>query len=192
VKAPRRLQPGQDVDRFGGVHGTFLSPQGIPFPRRALPPQNLDGVPPQACNYHQYVVTKAFRVEAGPAAAWFAQPGHGIQYVLDPTLIPGAPRTLDVNWLLHHGYLVPTSPFASAQSGALTGPDPSPLPSAAPSPRPARNAAPTRGVTSGHDHEAWGEEFRPACWRCCDGISRRTAERAGPAGRSPCARYPLR
>ena len=110
------LQPGQDIDRFGGEHGTFLSPQGVPFARRALPPQSLDGTPPQACDYHDYAVIKRFRVEAGPAAAWFAQPGHGVQYELDPTLIPGAPRTLDITWLMNHGYLAPVSPFAPARS----------------------------------------------------------------------------
>ena len=110
------LQPGQDIDRFGGEHGTFLSPQGVPFARRALPPQSLDGTPPQACDYHDYAVIKRFRVEAGPAAAWFAQPGHGVQYELDPTLIPGAPRTLDIAWLMNHGYLAPVSPLAPARS----------------------------------------------------------------------------
>jgi nicrotizing toxin Mtb-like protein len=108
------VQPGQDIDRFGGEHGTFLSPQGVPFARRALPPQSLDGTPPQACDYHDYAVIRRFRVEAGPAAAWFAQPGHGTQYKLDPTLIPGAPRTLDITWLINHGYLAPVSPFPAA------------------------------------------------------------------------------
>jgi hypothetical protein len=62
-------------------------------------------------------------VEAGPAAAWFAQPGHGIQDELDPTLIPGAARTLDVSWLLHHGYLAPASLF-HAQRGGVAVQDP--------------------------------------------------------------------
>jgi Tuberculosis necrotizing toxin len=111
-ETPTPLSPQQDIDRFGSEHGAFLSPEGTPFGHRALPPQNLDGTPAWACNYHDYEVIRRFAVQAGPAAAWFGQPGGGLQYQLDPALIPGAPRTLDVGWLLRHRYLAPVSPFA--------------------------------------------------------------------------------
>ena len=101
-----RLLPGADIDRFGSVHGAFLSPEGMPYALRSLPPQNLDGILPRTCNYHDYRVIRKFLVQAGPAAPWFGQPGYGLQYQLDPALIAGAAKNLSVGWLISHGYLM--------------------------------------------------------------------------------------
>jgi hypothetical protein len=96
------MTPGLRMDRFGKETGTFLSPYGQPFAIRALAPWSLDGT---TCGYHAYLVRKDFLVDAGPVARWFRQPGYGFQYVLNPQLIPGAPASLDVSWLVSHGYL---------------------------------------------------------------------------------------
>jgi hypothetical protein len=100
-----RLRTGSEIDRYGSVYGAFLSPAGAAYASRSLPPQNLDGSPAGGCNYHLYLVTKSFWVDAGPIAPWFDQPGYGFQYQLNPALIPGKPDTLNVLWLLDHGYL---------------------------------------------------------------------------------------
>jgi hypothetical protein len=97
--------PGQDMDRFGSEYGSFLAPELLPYALRAIPPQNLDGNPAAGCNYHDYRVLKPFTVDAGPIAAWFAQPGGGLQYQLDGSLVPGAPSRLNVLWLVDNGYL---------------------------------------------------------------------------------------
>jgi hypothetical protein len=99
------LQPGSDIDRYGSEFGMFLSPAGLPYAMRSIPPRNLDSTPPASCNYHDYQVLKAFTFDTGPIAPWFAQPGLGTQYQLDPTLIPGAPASTNVMWLLANGYL---------------------------------------------------------------------------------------
>jgi hypothetical protein len=99
------LVPGQSIDRYGSEYGSFLAPRGLPYAARAIPPQSLVGVPAAACNYHQYRVIRTFSVDSGPIAAWFAQPGGGLQYQLDATLVSGAPPTLNVMWLLGNGYL---------------------------------------------------------------------------------------
>lgn len=91
-----RLNHGALIDRYGSEYGSFLSPSGMSYAARSIPPQSLDGTPPATCNYHDYKVIRAFRVEAGPIARWFAQPGGGLQYQLDASLIPGAPLPLNV------------------------------------------------------------------------------------------------
>ena len=101
----KTLRPGRDLDRYGSEYGAFLSPTGVPYTARAIPPSNLDGTPAAGCNYHGYEVTKAFAVEAGPIAAWFAQPGGGLQFQLDAGLVPGAPSAINVLWLVDNGYL---------------------------------------------------------------------------------------
>ncbi|MDF9816824.1 TNT domain-containing protein [Streptomyces sp. SPB162] len=105
VEWRQTLRPGQDIDRFGSEYGSFLAPEGLPYANRSIPPQSLDGTPAAGCNYHDYRVLKAFTVDAGPIAPWFAQPGHGLQYQLDATLVPGSPATLNVMWLVANGYL---------------------------------------------------------------------------------------
>jgi hypothetical protein len=105
VETQLTLWPGQDIDRFGSEYGSFLAPEWLPYAARAIPPQSLDGSPAAGCNYHDYRVLKPFAVDAGPIAAWFAQPGGGLQYQLDASLVPGSPSRLNVMWLVSNGYL---------------------------------------------------------------------------------------
>jgi hypothetical protein len=100
-----RLYKGQDIDRYGSAYGSFLAPAGLPYSARSIPPSNLDGTPPALCNYTDYQVTKSFRVDAGPIAPWFGQPGGGSQFQLDGALVMGAPAQLNVMWMVAHGYL---------------------------------------------------------------------------------------
>ncbi|KAF9413297.1 hypothetical protein BGZ76_005048 [Entomortierella beljakovae] len=75
------LLVGTMLDRFGSEYGSYMSPAEAPYPQRALPPSNLatsDNKYPN--NYHVYRVKKEFVVLAGPIAAWFEQPGAGVQY----------------------------------------------------------------------------------------------------------------
>jgi len=105
IEGHKQLGTGQWIDRYGSEYGAFLSPTGLPYFTRAIPPSNLDGAPAATCNYHDYQVLKPFSVDAGPIAAWFAQPGGGLQYQLDATLVPGAPANLNVLWLVSNNYL---------------------------------------------------------------------------------------
>ncbi|NUU22661.1 MAG: TNT domain-containing protein [Streptomycetaceae bacterium] len=105
IEWTQQLLPGQDIDRFGSEYGAFLAPEGLPYAARSIPPQSLNGNPPAGCNYRDYRVLKPFSVHAGPIAAWFAQPGGGLQYQLDATLVPGSPARLNVLWLVENGYL---------------------------------------------------------------------------------------
>ncbi len=101
----KTIPAGRTIDRFGSEYGAFLSPAGTPYDERAIPPSNLDGTPAAGCNYHRYLVLKPFEVDAGPIAGWFAQPGDGWQYQLLGSLVPGAPASLNVLWLVDNGYL---------------------------------------------------------------------------------------
>jgi hypothetical protein len=105
VEWRERLRAGQRIDRYGSEFGSFLAPAGSLYAERSIPPQSLDSTPPERCNYHDYRVLKDFVVDAGPVAPWFAQPGYGLQYQLDATLIPGAPASVNVMWLVNNGYL---------------------------------------------------------------------------------------
>jgi hypothetical protein len=105
VEWVQTLHPGQQIDRYGSVYGSFLAPEGTAYAQRSIPPSSLDSNPAASCNYHDYQVRKPFRVDAGPIAAWFAQPGGGEQFQLDPALLHGAPAQLNVLWLLDNGYL---------------------------------------------------------------------------------------
>jgi Tuberculosis necrotizing toxin len=104
------LPVGKLLDRFGGTSGQFLSPAGIPFGMRALPPSKLntpaDG---PTANYHVYCVTQAFDVDAGPIYPWFAQPGNGRQFFLNPDYL-GGKNTDTVQWLLDNGRLSEVAP----------------------------------------------------------------------------------
>ncbi len=110
------LQPGMKVDRFGGYGGAYLSPLGVPFTERALPPRNLNTNaqdPLHLCNYHAFRVLKSFRVDSGPAAPAFEQEGGATQYHLLSRYVPGAPQSpeeLPVSWLLQNGYLEEIEP----------------------------------------------------------------------------------
>ncbi len=103
------LKPGERLDRFGSPFGGFLAPAGTPYWGRSLPPSSLDDATGFTCNYHTYKVVKAFKVEAGPAAPAFGQPGLGLQYQLVASLLPGAPTQPNVQWLIDHGYLAATN-----------------------------------------------------------------------------------
>jgi hypothetical protein len=113
VEYTQTLRAGTEIDRFGYPGGSFLSPTGTRFGMRALPPQNLNTpVDTPEANYHEYCVLKAFPVDAGPIAPWFAQPGLGTQYMLDASLIPASGGAISVTWLLSNGYLVEEDPTA--------------------------------------------------------------------------------
>ncbi|GGM20055.1 TNT domain-containing protein [Micromonospora yangpuensis] len=125
IKARQTLLPGYRLDRFGSPGGAFLSPLGTPYSSRALPPLNLN-TPAAAplANYHTYCVVKPFPVDSGPIAPWFAQPGMGTQFQLNPAYLPQAGATLNVTWLLTNGYLVeenltPCVPAAAPKQQAV-------------------------------------------------------------------------
>ncbi|MEU7574729.1 TNT domain-containing protein [Micromonospora sp. NPDC049240] len=107
LKQAQSLLAGYRLDRFGFTGGAFLSPLGTPFSSRALTPQSLN-TPANAplANYHVYCVVKPFTVDSGPIASWFAQPGMGTQFQLNPAYLPQAGATLTVQWLLDNGFLV--------------------------------------------------------------------------------------
>ncbi len=106
IEAPVPLRIGQQVDRYGSEFGAFLAPFGILYSQRAIPPQSLDNTSvPATCNYRAYRVLKEFRVDGGPIAPAFGQPGKGVQYMLQGSLVPGAPAQLNVLWLVDNGYL---------------------------------------------------------------------------------------
>jgi hypothetical protein len=102
-----RLYKGQDIDRYGSVYGGFLAPAALPYSARSIPPSNLDGTPAALCNYTDYQVTRSFRVDAGPIAPWFGQPGGGTQFQLNGALVKDAPAQLNVMWMIANGYLTP-------------------------------------------------------------------------------------
>ena len=106
VEFPSALAPGQEIDRFGSEFGAFLAPRDERYARRALPPMSLDNFDPAfTCNYHLYKVLRPFEAETGPIAPGFGQPGHGLQYQLVASLLPGSPSPLSVQWLVNNGYL---------------------------------------------------------------------------------------
>ena len=74
------LQPGTKIDRYGAETGRYVSPYGTPFANRSLPPGS-DELP-----YHVYEVLKPIQVQSGLIAAWFDQPGGGIQYQFAQTI----------------------------------------------------------------------------------------------------------
>ena|SRR5689334_6548829 len=101
------LTPGERIDRFGAENGQYMSPDGTPFEKRALPPSNLGQPPGDTAphGYHRYEVVQPFAVDSGPIAPAFNQPGGGIQHVLRGKLIPGAPADVNVDWLVKNGFL---------------------------------------------------------------------------------------
>ncbi|WP_338703128.1 TNT domain-containing protein [Streptomyces sp. Q6] len=109
-RTPTALAPGEELDRFGSEYGAYLAPAGDAYEKRALPPQNLNTRDAAyACDYHTYVVEKAFVVWEGPIAPWFEQPGGGRQIKLDAAFLnPGEGQRLNVKWLIEHDYLEPT------------------------------------------------------------------------------------
>jgi hypothetical protein len=87
------LKPGDVVDRYGGISpkSEFVSPEGVPIEQRSLPATT------DLKLYNKFKVIKPFTVQPGIAAAWFGQPGGGIQYV--------TPHP--INTLISKGYLIP-------------------------------------------------------------------------------------
>lgn len=103
----RTLQPGEQLDRFGPTHGRYLSPDGTPYPQRAIPPTNLNPLA-RDLDLHRYVVTKPLDVYEGPIAPAFGQPGGAVQQFVDGSLLgldlpPGT--RVNVQWLIDNGYL---------------------------------------------------------------------------------------
>lgn len=85
------MTPGSKIDRYGGYtdkqgnfvdRGTFVSPEGVPFQNRPLPPDSL--IKP----YNVYEVKEPIPVKSGlgPASAWFGQPGGGTQHELPSSI----------------------------------------------------------------------------------------------------------
>jgi len=106
IEEVTRVHVGQRLDRYGSEFGAFLAPTGSPYASRAIPPQSLDNATdPGGCNYRAYRVVRDFDVSGGPVAPAFGQPGMGTQYLLDASLVPGAPVRLTVLWLVDNGYL---------------------------------------------------------------------------------------
>src|SRR5205807_3971297 len=106
ASGPHALTAGQAVDRYGSELGAFLAPKGMLYNQRAVPPESLDNFDPTyTCNYHAYTVVKSFTVTAGPIAPALGQPGKGVQFVLDASLVPNAPAPLRVKWLVDNGFL---------------------------------------------------------------------------------------
>lgn len=68
------LRPGTVIDRFGQPGGNFLAPADSSYMGRAVPYDRLK------MPYYRYEVLRPLRVQAGKAAAWFDQPGGGLQY----------------------------------------------------------------------------------------------------------------
>ncbi|KAI9242510.1 MAG: hypothetical protein BYD32DRAFT_362588, partial [Podila humilis] len=90
IQGNMTLYPNTLVDRFGGENGTYLSPAEAPFPQRALPPLSLDTPTTDKkypFNYHVYIVIKPFVVLAGPIAPYYGQPGQGVQYHTNTSII---------------------------------------------------------------------------------------------------------
>lgn len=71
---PELLAVGTVLDRFGTAHGRVFAPAGTPFPRRSLPPSDLDA------GYRRYRVLREVPMWRGVSAGWFGQPGGGGRY----------------------------------------------------------------------------------------------------------------
>lgn len=70
----KSIPVGTRLDRYGPANGNFLSPAGTPYEQRSLPPDT------DRIDYTVYEVIKALPVVSGQTAAWFGQPGGGVQY----------------------------------------------------------------------------------------------------------------
>ncbi|UOE48254.1 TNT domain-containing protein [Mucilaginibacter sp. SMC90] len=84
------LKKGVLIDRYGGYtddagafqdKGTFVSPKGVLFPKRALPDNTLTKP------YKIYKILKPIaKVREGKIIPWFGKPGLGIQYEVPATV----------------------------------------------------------------------------------------------------------
>jgi Tuberculosis necrotizing toxin len=71
------LVPGTLIDRFGDESGSYFSPKGESFGKRALP---------YVCSQTAYTVYRVIRplhVSSCEAVAWFGEPGGATQYKTD-------------------------------------------------------------------------------------------------------------
>ncbi|MCV7104593.1 TNT domain-containing protein [Mycolicibacterium chitae] len=80
-----QLPHGTPIDRFGFPGGGWLSPEGVAFAERALPPDSVSKP------YYRFIVDDpgklppGYSIEQSQAAPWFHQPGGGVQYrIVDP------------------------------------------------------------------------------------------------------------
>ncbi|KAF3395248.1 hypothetical protein DPV78_008482 [Talaromyces pinophilus] len=88
---------GTYIDRFGRTDSQYVSPAGVPYEKRSIPPSNLIRRHGNGTIYVKYVTLTDIEVENGTIAPWFGQPGGGIQYIL-----PYSTETLanpPYNWL---------------------------------------------------------------------------------------------
>jgi nicrotizing toxin Mtb-like protein len=74
------LEPGTEIDRFGGDDGNLVYAVGTPFHERSLVPEWVDRP------YHVYQVQLPVQVLTGLAIPWFEQPGGGTAYLLPDSL----------------------------------------------------------------------------------------------------------
>jgi filamentous hemagglutinin len=70
----KSIPVGTRLDRYGPENGNFLSPAGTPYEQRSLPPDT------DRKDHTVYEVIKALPVVSGQTAAWFGQPGGGVQH----------------------------------------------------------------------------------------------------------------
>lgn len=75
------LKPKTMIDRYGYNGGRFTAPLGTPYEKRSLFPGTKEEKP-----YHIFEVKKKVKVKEGVTAAWFDEPGGGIQYVFDNSI----------------------------------------------------------------------------------------------------------
>ena len=75
------LPPGTLLDRFGGEGGRYLAPLGARFQARAVAFICADAP------YRTYRVRKPLPALAGRIAPWFGEPGGGIQFLVDASVI---------------------------------------------------------------------------------------------------------
>lgn len=112
---PSSLTPGEQVSRFGGPGGSYVSPSDTPWADRALPATSLLG---GTSSYHVYEVTEKWAEKPPPVivvqskvAEAFGQKGGGIQYEFvskNPAYSHGPP--INVGWLVKNGYLKEVTP----------------------------------------------------------------------------------
>ena len=71
------LKKGTQIDRYGSEDGYYTTPINTPYEERSCAPGSKDKP------YCQYVVTKPIEgVEQSVTAAWFDEPGGGLQYLM--------------------------------------------------------------------------------------------------------------
>jgi predicted ribonuclease toxin of YeeF-YezG toxin-antitoxin module len=74
------LKPGIRIDRHGIDTGSFVSPEGTPYEKRAAAP-GTDTKP-----YSVFEVIEPIGVQAGKISPWFDEPGGGVQYILPDSI----------------------------------------------------------------------------------------------------------